>query len=153
MKKNFYLMLVLSVFFIGCGSTPNVGYVPNRVEKNMFMPDGVKADVFFSQKWSGELGDYANNRSQWQGKSSVLVKAKTEAEYGYGTVWHNEDENESIKAICDIMKESGFKYGVAYVNYGNRIRRNVFTYKKGKIRNSFMDFFDETDEFYIENKW
>ena len=109
----------------------------------------LKVMFLFSQKWSGELGKYANDKTQWQGKDSVLNKVKTENELGYGSVWHNEDESADIYTLCNVMEESGFKYGVAYVNFDKRIRRYVFTYKKGKLRNSFMDFFDSSHEFYV----
>ena len=150
MKKILSAMLsVLTVFLVCCASTSKVGNVPNRVEQNMLMPDGSRADVLFSQKWFGDVHIYANDKNQIKGKKSVLSKAKTEADLGYGEVWHNEDENESIKKICDIMKESGFRYGIAFVNYNKRIRRCCFAYKQNKLKNSFMDFFDESHEFYM----
>lgn len=140
---------ILTGLFVSCGSTSNVGYVPNRIEKNVTLPDGAKGDILFSQKWFGELGKYANDKTQWQGKDSVLNTAKTETDLGYGSVWHNKTENTAVETLCNIMEESGFKYGVAYVNYGNRIRRYALTYKKNKLKNSFMDFFDPSHEFYI----
>ena len=149
MKKMRSLFMAFAVLLVGCASTSNVGYVPNRVEKNMLLPDGAKGDVLFSQKWSGELGKYANDKTQWQGKDSVLNKVKTETELGYGSVWHNEGESEAVNTLCAIMEDSGFKYGVAYVNYGNRIRRYVLMYKKNKLKNTFMDFFDPSHEFYV----
>ena len=149
MKKIRSLFMAFAVLLVGCASTSNVGYVPNRVEKNMLLPDGAKGDVLFSQKWSGELGKYANDKTQWQGKDSVLNKVKTETELGYGSVWHNEGESEAVNTLCAIMEDSGFKYGVAYVNYGNRIRRYVLMYKKNKLKNTFMDFFDPSHEFYV----
>ena len=80
MKKLLSLLILAASFsaFIGCASN-NVGVVPNRFEKNVTLPDGSKGDVFFSQKWSGELGKYANDKSQWQGKHSVLEKNDTES--------------------------------------------------------------------------
>ncbi len=148
-KILFAVLSIFTVFLVGCASTSKAGNVPNRVEKNMLMPDGSRADVLFSQKWFGDVHKYANDNNKWKGKDSVLSKSKTEVDLGYGEVWHNEDENESIKKICDIMKESGFRYGVAFINYNKRVRRCCFAYKKNKLKNSFMDFFDESHEFYI----
>ena len=140
---------ILTGVFVSCVSTSNVDYVPDRIEKNVTLPDGAKGDILFSQKWFGELSKYANDKTQWQGKDSVLNTAKTETDLGYGSVWHNKTENTAVETLCNIMEESGFKYGVAYVNYGNRIRRYALTYKKNKLKNSFMDFFDPSHEFYI----
>ena len=66
MKKMRSLFMAFAVLLVGCASTSNVGYVPNRVEKNMLLPDGAKGDVLFSQHIKEyityQTKQYANHR-------------------------------------------------------------------------------------------
>ena len=58
------------------------------------------------------------------------------------------EDNDAVKNIYDIMKASGVTYGIAYVNFEKRTRQYTFTYQKGRLRDSFFDYFDESHEFY-----
>ena len=152
MKKTFLLVLTVFTYTFISYASNNGDSIPNRVEKNVTLPDGSNGDVLFSQKWAGELAQYANDRTQWQGKNSIIKKVNSESDLGYGEVWHNADENEAIKNLCDFMVESGYKYGVAYVKYEKRIRRYVLMCRKDRLRSSFMDFFDTTHPAYVAYK-
>ena len=147
MKK--LLSIVLGLMLIGTGLFAD-DYNYDYKQEDMIMPDGTTADVCFFKKW-GDASKLANDKSIWEGKHSVLVKAKNDNELGYADIWHKCDDNENLQIIYNVMEEYSAAYAVAFVDFGNRIRRYVFTYKKGKIRNSFMDFFDESDEFYKKN--
>ena len=55
-------------------------------------------------------------------------KVETDAYLGYGNIIHKEGENEYVKKICEVMRECGATYGVAYADFGERSRSYVFTY-------------------------
>lgn len=145
MKKILFLNLVLFLcvpFFFA------QDLVVEHIEEKMIMPDGATADIYCFKKW-GDASKLANDKSQWKGKHSVLAKSKIDSDLGYGDIWHKSDDNEAIQLIYNVMEEHGSEYAVAFASFDKRIRRYVFTYKKGKLRNSFMDFFDESHDFYI----
>ena len=59
------------------------------------------------------------------------------------------ENNIYIKKLYDVMKECDATYGVAYASFEKRVRQYTFTFdKKGRVRNSFFDYFDESHDFY-----
>lgn len=143
MKK---IGLVVALGFAVAISALAQDYNTTLVEKDLVLPDGSKGDVSFFKKW-GDASKMANNKS-WAPRHTT-DKVQTESEFGLADIWHEENENQAIQKICDLMKSSNSSYGVSFVNHDKRIRRLVLTYKDGRLRNSFVDFFDETHPTYV----
>lgn len=119
---------------------------------DMVMPDGVPATIAFYKKWGTANEDIKTVQPKDKKAmiGTTLAKAKTESDIGYFRKTYKETDSEDIADICSAMKSCGAKYGVAWVDYGNRVTRCVFTYKSGKLTYDRMDFFDETNEAYAD---
>lgn len=119
---------------------------------DMVMPDGVPATIAFYKKWGPANEDIKTVQPKDKKAmiGTTLTKAKTESDIGYFRKTYKETDSEDIADICTAMKSCGAKYGVAWVDYGNRVTRCVFTYKGGKLTYDRMDFFDETNEAYAD---
>ena len=149
MKKIFSVMMLLATCVFGLAAqTPNA----DAYGVDMIMPDGVTATIAFYKKWGSAKEDI--NAVQPKDKKpmvgTTVAKAKTESGIGYFRKTYKADESEDIADICEAMKSCGAMYGVAWVDYGNRVTRCVFTYKGGKLTYDRMDFFDETNEAYAD---
>lgn len=124
----------------------------DAVGVDMVMPDGVTATIAFYKKWGPANEDIKaiqpKNMKAMIGTS--VVKAETESDIGYLRKTYKATDSEAVADICESMKYCGATYGVAWVDYGNRVTRCVFTYKGGKLTYDRMDFFDETNQTYME---
>ena len=119
---------------------------------DMVMPDGVTATIAFYKKWGTANEDIkaVQPKDKKAMIGTTLAKAKTESDIGYFRKTYKETDSEDIADICNAMKSCGAMYGVAWVDYGNRVTRCVFTYKGVKLTYDRMDFFDETNGAYAE---
>ena len=119
---------------------------------DMVMPDGVTATIAFYKKWGPANEDIKTVQPKDKKAmiGTTVTKAKTESDIGYFRKTYKETDSEDIADICNAMKSCGAMYGVAWVDYGNRVTRCVFTYKGGKLTYDRMDFFDETNEAYAD---
>ena len=160
MKK--ILAVIMTIFFCSVAIFAQE-YKIERTEKAMILPDGAVADVSFFKKWgdAGKMNKAVDKQIKSEGKQTVGKKVETDAYLGYGNIIHKEDENEYVKKICEVMRECGATYGVAYADFGERSRSYVFTYfPKGEkrnspipeLRNAFFDYFYGGHEFYIAYK-
>lgn len=149
MKKIFSVMMLLATCVFGLAAqTLNA----DAYGVDMIMPDGVTATIAFYKKW-GPANEYIKAVQPKDKKPMIgttMTKAKTESDIGYFRKTYKADEAEDIADICEAMKSCGAMYGVAWVDYGNRVTRCVFTYKGGKLTYDRMDFFDETNEAYAD---
>lgn len=143
------LVLVLASLFCLVGATFAQDYSVAREEKNMILPDGREADVLFFVKW-GDADKYIKSIQPKDKKVMIGVKAKDESDLGYLRKTYKADENEAVAELCKIHAETGSMYSVAWLDYGQRVTRCVFTYKGGKLTYDRMDFFDETNGTYAD---
>ena len=149
MKKIFSVMMLLATCVFGLAAqTLNA----DAYGVDMIMPDGVTATIAFYKKWGPANEDIkaVQPKDKKPMIGTTMTKAKTESDIGYFRKTYKADESEDIADICEAMKSCGAKYGVAWVDYGNRVTRCVFTYKGGKLTYDRMDFFDETNEAYAD---
>jgi len=149
MKKIFSVMMLLATCVFGLAAqTLNA----DAYGVDMIMPDGVTATIAFYKKWGPANEDIkaVQPKDKKTMIGTIMTKAKTESDIGYFRKTYKADESEDIADICEAMKSCGAMYGVAWVDYGNRVTRCVFTYKGGKLTYDRMDFFDETNEAYAD---
>ena len=149
MKKIFSVMMLLATCVFGVAAqTLNA----DAYGVDMIMPDGVTATIAFYKKWgpANEAIKAVQPKDKKPMIGTTMTKAKTESDIGYFRKTYKADESKDIADICEAMKSCGAKYGVAWVDYGNRVTRCVFTYKGEKLTYDRMDFFDETNEAYAD---
>lgn len=171
MKK--ILSIVLSGFLCAMAfSAPK--YVIDYTEPEMVMPDGAVAEVSFFKKW-GDASKFAKEKDKEKEiskKKNLAYPVEEDTSLGYANIWHQVEEtgalppfartykehseNKAVKRIYNVMKKCGATYGIAYADFDKRIRRYTFEFdKKGRLRNSFIDYFDLDHEFvqafYEEN--
>lgn len=122
------------------------------IASDMVMPDGYVATIALYKKWGPANTDIqaVQPKDKKAMIGTTMTKAKTESEIGYFRKTYKETETEDIAALCEVMKSCGAKYGVAWLDFGSRVTRCVFTYKGGKLTYDRMDFFDETNEAYAD---
>lgn len=122
------------------------------IASDMVMPDGYVATIALYKKWGPANTDIqaVQPKDKKAMIGTTMTKAKTESEIGYFRKTYKETETEDIAALCEAMKSCGAKYGVAWLDFGSRVTRCVFTYKGGKLTYDRMDFFDETNEAYAD---
>ncbi len=149
MKKILCLCIVLASFVLGAFSQA-LNY--DGIVSDMVMPDGNVATIALYKKWGPANTDIqaVQPKDKKAMIGTTVTKAKTESEIGYFRKTYKEDETEEIAALCDAMKSCGAMYGVAWLDYGSRVTRCVFTYKSGKLTYDRMDFFDETNGAYAD---
>ena len=168
---------ILSIFLSGflCAmafSAPK--YVIDYTEPKMVMPDGAIAEVSFFKKF-GDASKFAKEKDKEKEiskKRSLACPVEEDTSLGYANIWHQVEEtgalppfgtykehseNKAVKRIYDVMKECGATYGIAYADFDKRIRRYSFEFdKKGRLRNTFVDYFDLDHEFvqaFYENNY
>ena len=149
MKKIFGMLVLIAACVCGLSAQ---SLNADAYGVDMVMPDGVTATIAFYKKWG--TADVDIKAAQPKDKKPMVgtsvTKAKTESDIGYFRKTYKETDSADIARICEEMKKCGAKYGVAWVDYGNRVTRCMFTYKSGKLTFDRMDFFDETNGDYAE---
>lgn len=149
MKKILGVLVLLAAYVCGLSAQ---SLNADAYGVDMVMPDGVTATIAFYKKWGPANEDIKTVQPKDKKAmiGTTLTKAKTERDIGYFRKTYKETDSEDIADICNAMKSCGAMYGVAWVDYGNRVTRCVFTYKGGKLTYDRMDFFDETNEAYAD---
>ena len=149
MKKILGVLVLLAAYVCGLSAQ---SLNADAYGVDMVMPDGVTATIAFYKKWGTANEDIKTVQPKDKKAmiGTTLAKAKTESDIGYFRKTYKETDSEDIADICTAMKSCGAMYGVAWVDYGNRVTRCVFTYKGGKLTYDRMDFFDETNEAYAD---
>ena len=167
MKKMFGSAFIAAIFasaciFTSCASTSSTEPEVLRVEKEMVLPDGAVADIYFFKGWfgsgAGAFEKQLRTRIASEGKEIAGVeKASVDTYLGRGEIIHKANENKHIQKICDVMKECGATYGIASADFETRTREYMLTYYEkgqkldsdvGELRNYFADYFTEDDPFY-----
>lgn len=149
MKKILGVLVLLAVCVCGLSAQ---SLNADAYGVDMVMPDGVPATIAFYKKWGPANEDIKTVQPKDKKAmiGTTLTKAKTESDIGYFRKTYKETDSEDIADICNAMKSCGAMYGVAWVDYGNRVTRCVFTYKGGKLTYDRMDFFDESNGDYAD---
>ena len=154
MKK--ILCIIVSCLFCVAALSAQKEYVIDHVEEQMILPDGAVADVAFFKKFKDGKNYAKAKKSKIAGKRNISHVAEKDTDLGYNNIYHKENENAYIQKICDVMKENGLTYGIAYVDFDSRTRQYSFEYYKkghrldsdvGELRNTFIDYFTPDDLF------
>lgn len=148
--KKILCVCVVFVAFLSAAFSQSLN--ADGIASDMVMPDGHVATIALYKKWGPANTDIqaVQPKDKKAMIGTTVTKAKTESEIGYFRKTYKEDETEEIAALCDAMKSCGAKYGVAWLDFGSRVTRCVFTYKSGKLTYDRMDFFDETNGDYAD---
>ena len=149
MKKILCVCFVLATFVLGAFSQ---SLNADGIVSDMVMPDGNTATIALYKKWGPSNTDIqaVQPKDKKAMIGTTVTKAKTESEIGYFRKTYKENETEDIAALCEAMKSCGANYGVAWLDFGSRVTRCVFTYKGGKLTYDRMDFFDESNGDYAD---
>lgn len=149
MKKILCVCFVLATFVLGAFSQ---SLNADGIVSDMVMPDGNTATIALYKKWGPANTDIqaVQPKDKKAMIGTTVTKAKTESEIGYFRKTYKENETEDIAALCEAMKSCGATYGVAWLDFGSRVTRCVFTYKGGKLTYDRMDFFDESNGDYAD---
>ena len=149
MKKILCVCFVLATFVLGAFSQ---SLNADGIVSDMVMPDGNTATIALYKKWGPANTDIqaVQPKDKKAMIGTTVTKAKTESEIGYFRKTYKENETEDIAALCEAMKSCGATYGVAWLDFGSRVTRCVFTYKSGKLTYDRMDFFDESNGDYAD---
>lgn len=148
MKK----LIALAMLVCMCGATLFAQkYTIVRTEKNVTLPDGNVGDLSFFKKHS-DLSNYAKHTRPQDKKTiswTTAITVKDEKELGDFHKTYKENENEVVRKICEIHKETDSKYSLAWVDLGDIVVRAVFQYQKGKLTYDRLNYFDEQNEIYM----
>lgn len=149
MKK---ILCVCVVFVAFLSTVFSQSLNADGIVSDMVMPDGNVATIALYKKWGPANTDIqaVQPKDKKAMIGTTVTKAKTESEIGYFRKTYKETETEEIAALCDAMKSCGAMYGVAWLDFGSRVTRCVFTYKSGKLTYDRMDFFDESNGAYAD---
>lgn len=149
MKK---ILCVCVVFVAFLSAVFSQSLNADGIVSDIVMPDGNVATIALYKKWGPANTDIqaVQPKDKKAMIGTTVTKAKTESEIGYFRKTYKETETEEIAALCDAMKSCGATYGVAWLDFGSRVTRCVFTYKSGKLTYDRMDFFDETNGDYAD---
>lgn len=148
--KKILCVCVVFVAFLSAAFSQSLN--ADGIVSDMVMPDGHVATIALYKKWGPANTDIqaVQPKDKKAMIGTTVTKAKTESEIGYFRKTYKETETEEIAALCDAMKSCGATYGVAWLDFGSRVTRCVFTYKSGKLTYDRMDFFDETNGDYAD---